>query len=133
MPRTLLLLALLALAGCGGQAASAGGGQGGQLGDEGNLLPPIVLGGAGDTETYAFHLAHANFKVTWQVTPPGSAGCTFGASLKTGDTLTPIVDGQKYEGASQQSGLKEVGELPDGQYTMVITTDCAWRMAVTAH
>lgn len=132
MPRKVLMLALVALAGCGGTAATQQGG-GGQLGDEGQLLPPIVLGGAGDTETYAFHLTAANFKVTWQVTPPGDAGCTFGASLKTGDTLTPVVDGQKYEGASQQSGSKEVGQLPEGEYTMVVTTDCAWRMAVTAH
>jgi hypothetical protein len=130
--RKLVLLALFALAGCGGSAASTAGG-GGQLSSEGNLLPPIVLGGAGNTETYVFHLSHSNFQVTWQVTPPSSAGCTFGASLKTGETVTPVVDGQKYEGAQQQSGLKEVGELPDGQYTMVVTTDCAWRIAVTAH
>ena len=131
MTGKLMLLALIALAGCGGQPTSTG--PAGQLSSEGNLLPPVVLGGAGNTETYAFHLNHANWRVTWQVTPPTSTGCTFSASLKTGDTVTPVADAQKYEGASQQSGAKDVGELPDGQYTAVVTTDCAWRIAVTAH
>jgi hypothetical protein len=128
----LLLLALVTLAGCGGQAASTQGQPGGQLGDEGNLLPPVVLGGAGNQETYAFHLSHGTYKVTWSATPPTSAGCSFSAQLKTGDTLIPVTEG-RVEGAQQQPGAKEVGELQDAQYTMVVTTECAWRMAVTAH
>jgi hypothetical protein len=127
----LVVLALVVLAGCGGSAASTPGK--GQLGDEGNLLPPVVLDGGGNSETREFHLNKANYRVTWSVTPKTSAGCSFSAVLKSGEKTVPMAT-ETYEGAQQQPGSADLGALEDAVYTVVVTSDCGgWRLAITAH